>query len=182
MYLYIHTTEENNQTFLLPLPPTVSVFQPDSWLSVDTAGRRGVLVSAQPGWKEASWPWWACRRLRYADHARWTPDLNGRVIAGRQQQLLVSRAECHRVHHVVVCQAGQTDVVVTVPDVAMLVLCSAIGRRMGDRWVCNTLKVKWFSHCAFASVCYYSGCKECLSVTELISCCFGLHSEQVRLC
>ena len=69
----------------------------------------------------------AVRGLRQADHAGRAPHLNGRVIAGGQQQLLVRRAERHRVHHVVVSQPGQTDVVVTVPDVAVLVLCSAVG-------------------------------------------------------
>ena len=132
IYIYIPTTEESGLTFLSSLPPTQCVFQPDSWFPIDAAGRSGVLV-AQPGRHEAAGPRGPPGGLRYADHARRTPHLNGRVIAGGQQQLLVGGAERHRVHHVVVRQTRQADVVVTVPDVAVLVLSSTAGRRVEAR-------------------------------------------------
>lgn len=119
--VYIHTTKGKDQTFLTMLPPPASsVFQPDSWFSVDA----GVLAAAQPGRQEAAWSGWPGGGLREADHSWRTPHLDGGVVAGGQQQLLVGGAERHRVHHIVVCQTGQTDVVVTVPDVAVLVLGS----------------------------------------------------------
>lgn len=68
--IYIQTTEEKDQTFLTPLPPALSVFQPDSWFSIDAAGRRGVLVAAQPGRQEAAGPQRPGGGLREADHAR----------------------------------------------------------------------------------------------------------------
>lgn len=54
---------------------------------------------------------------------RGAPHLDGGVVAGCQEQLLLHRAECHRVDHVVVLQFGQADVIVPVPDVAMAILC-----------------------------------------------------------
>lgn len=108
-----------------PLPAS-SVFQPDSWFSVDA----GVLAAAQPRRQEAAWSGRPGGGLCEADHSRRTPHLDGGVVAGGQQQLLVGRAERHRIHHVVVCQTRQTDVVVTVPDVAVLVLGSTTGGRL----------------------------------------------------
>lgn len=58
-----------------------------------------------------------------AHRARGAPHLDGAVVAGCQQQLLLHRAERHRVDHVVVLQFGQADVVVPVPDVAVTILC-----------------------------------------------------------
>lgn len=125
--VYIHTTKGKDQTFLTMLPPPASsVFQPDSWFSVDA----GVLAAAQPGRQEAAWSGRPGGGLREADHSRRTPHLDGGVVAGGQQQLLVGGAERHRVHHIVVCQTRQTDVVVTVPDVAVLVLGSTTGGRL----------------------------------------------------
>ncbi len=63
--------------------------------------------------------------LGEAHHAWRAPHFNGGVIAGRQQQLLVCWAEGHRVDHIIVFQASQADVVVPVPDVTVLVLCTA---------------------------------------------------------
>lgn len=57
-----------------------------------------------------------------AHGARGAPHLDGGVIAGRQEQLLLHWAERHRVDHVVVLQFGQADVIVPVPDVAMAIL------------------------------------------------------------
>lgn len=70
------------------------------------------------------------RRLSETDHPRRAPHLDGGVVAGGQQQLLIRWAERHRIHNVVVRQPGQTDVIVSVPDVAVLVLCSTTD---GDR-------------------------------------------------
>lgn len=47
---------KNHQTFLSPTLPLSVFLQPDSWFSIDTAGRRGVLVAAQPGREEAAGP------------------------------------------------------------------------------------------------------------------------------
>lgn len=85
----------------------------------------------QPGRQEAAGPRRPGGGLREAHHARRAPHLDGGVVAGGQQQLLVGGAEGHRVHHVVVRQTRQADVVVTVPDVAVLVLGSAAGRGTG---------------------------------------------------
>lgn len=92
-----------------------------------------VLVAAQPGGKETARPRGAGRGLRQTHHPRRAPHLDGGVVAGRQQQLLVRRAEGHRVHHVVVGQTCQTDVVMTVPDVAVLVLCSTLEKHSKER-------------------------------------------------
>lgn len=54
-------------------------------------------------------------------HARRAPHFDGWVVASGQQELLISGAEGYGVHHVVVLQTGQTDVVMAIPDVAVLV-------------------------------------------------------------
>lgn len=132
--------------FPLPDPPAFSVLQPDSWFSIDTAGGRGVLVAAEPGREEAAGSRRAAGGLRQADHARRTPHLDGRVIAGGQQQLLVGGTERHRVHHVVVRQARQADVVVAVPDVAVLVFSATAGSGEEEQ-VSKAFAVKSFQHC-----------------------------------
>lgn len=129
IFIYIFTPPRKKiELSSRPLPPTACVSQPDSWFSIDAAGRRGVPAAVQPGRQEAAGFRRAGKGLRQTHHAWGAPHLNGWVIAGGQQQLLVRRAERHRVHHIVVSQTGQTDVVVTVPDVAVLVFCSTAGR------------------------------------------------------
>lgn len=60
-----------------------------------------------------------------AHHARRAPYFNGGVVAGGEQELLVGGAEGHGVDHVVVLQAGQTDVVMPVPDITVLIFSTA---------------------------------------------------------
>lgn len=105
--------------------------RPYSQLPFEAGGGRGVPVAVQPGRQQAVGPRRPGGRLRETHHARRAPHLDGGVVAGGQQQLLVGRAEGHRVHHVVVCQARQTDVVVAVPDVAVLVLGSTLRGKSG---------------------------------------------------
>lgn len=106
-------------------PPTISSpLPPVSGFPVD---RGGLLVAAQPG-EEAAWARGAGGRLGQADHAWRAPHLDGGVVAGGEQQLLVGRAEGHRVDHVVMLQPRQADVVVAVPDVTVFVLCATRGR------------------------------------------------------
>lgn len=114
--------------------------EPQSRPSVHT-----VLVAVQPGRKETAGPGRAGHGLRQAHHPRRAPHLDGGVVAGRQQQLLVGRAEGHRVHYVVVCQTCQADVVMTIPDVAVLVLCSALHKHSKERILAFVLP-KWHSH------------------------------------
>lgn len=68
-----------------------------SGLPVHAAGQRGVLAAAhQPGAQQAcAGPQLAAGGPCEADHARRTPHLNGGVVAGRQEQLLVGGAEGH---------------------------------------------------------------------------------------
>lgn len=101
----------------LPLPNLFPVLT--SMFPIDVG--RVAVPAAQPG-QEVSWSRRACRRLRQANHVWRAPHFDGGVVACGEQQLLVGRAEGHGVHHVVVLQARQTDVVMTVPDVAVLVL------------------------------------------------------------
>lgn len=56
-----------------------------------------------------------------AHHAWRAPHFDSGVVTGGQQELLVGGAEGNRVHHVVVAQASQTDVVMAVPNVPVLV-------------------------------------------------------------
>lgn len=65
--------------------------------------------------------------------ARGAPHLDGCVIAGCQEQLLLHRAEGHRVDHVVVLQLGQADVIVPVPDVAVAIFCPAAADKTAVR-------------------------------------------------
>lgn len=102
--------------------------RPCSQLPFDAGGWRRVPVAVQPGRQQAAGPRRPGGRLREAHHPGRAPHLDGGVVAGGQQQLLVRRAEGHRVDHVVVRQARQADVVVAVPDVAVLVLGAAVRR------------------------------------------------------
>lgn len=61
-----------------------------------------------------------------AHRARGAPHLDGGVVAGCQEQLLLHRAERHRVDHIVVLQFGQADVIVPVPDVAVAIFCPTV--------------------------------------------------------
>lgn len=67
-------------------------------------------------------------RLCQADPTCRVAHLDGGVVDGREQQLLVGRAEGHRVEHIVMLQLRQADVVVAVRDVTMFVLCTTRGR------------------------------------------------------
>lgn len=60
--------------------------------------------------------------LEDAHGAGRAPGLDGGVVAGCQQELLLLGAEHHGVDDVLVPQLGQADVVVAVPDVAVPVL------------------------------------------------------------
>lgn len=79
---------------------------------------------AEQGGKQFASPWWVSGGLGETHHAWRAPHFNGGVITGRQQQLLVCWAEGHRVNHIIMLQACQADVVVSVPDVTVLVLCA----------------------------------------------------------
>lgn len=81
--------------------------------------------AAKQGGEQFVSPRGALGCLGEAHHAWRAPHFNGGVVAGGQQQLLVCWAEGHRVDHIIMFQASQADVVVPVPDVTVLVLCSA---------------------------------------------------------
>lgn len=80
---------------------------------------------AEQGWDQFASPWRVSGGLCDAQHAWGAPHFNGGVVTGRQQQLLVCWTEGHRVDHIIMLQACQADVVVSVPNVTMLVLCTA---------------------------------------------------------
>lgn len=103
-----------------------------------------VLVAIQPGRKETAGPGRAGHGLRQAHHPRRAPHLDGGVVAGGQQQLLVGRAEGHRVHHVVVGQTREADVVMAIPDVAVLVLRSTLHKHSKER-IAPFVLPKWYS-------------------------------------
>lgn len=98
-----------------------------SGLAIDAGVQVGGPAAEQRG-EEVARSGWPRQGLGQAHHAGRAPHLDGGVVAGREKQLLVSRAEGHRVHHVCVLKLGQADVVVAVPDVAAFVL-----RTTGDR-------------------------------------------------
>lgn len=89
--------------------------------------RVSILTSSEGGEKVTG----SSRALCQAHHAWRAPHFDGGVVAGGQQELLVGGAEGHGVHHVVVLQAGQTDVVMPVPDVAVLVFSTTAEQQ---RW------------------------------------------------
>lgn len=64
-----------------------------------------------------------------AHHAWRAPHFDSGVVTGGQQELLVGGAESHGVHHVVVLQASQTDVVMAVPDVTVFVFSATAGKK-----------------------------------------------------
>lgn len=66
-----------------------------SRLPIEIGVGRGVPVAVQPGWQQTARPGWTGGRLREAHHAGRAPHLDGGVITGGKQQLLVGRAEGH---------------------------------------------------------------------------------------
>jgi len=79
---------------------------------------------AKQGGEQFVSSWRVSGGLGETHHAWRAPNFNGGVIAGRQQKLLVCWAEGHRVNHIIMLQACQADIVVSVPDVTVLVLCA----------------------------------------------------------
>lgn len=87
--------------------------------------------------------------LSETHHAWRAPHFNGGVVAGRQQQLLVCWAEGHRVDHVIMFQARQADVVVPVPDVTVLVLCTTTQTFIQSRQLTLQVQLWLISNNAF---------------------------------